>query len=100
MGFYVIIVPRIVDRGSLSRQQMAGEYVYVWERLARRQLAARKREALTQATCHGGGDEPSDEVTDHLGTFLATLNEQQRRLYLGFESFKLINVLWQAQAFL
>ena len=77
-------------RGQVGRQQIGGAFLYVSVTGGDRQLLRRQRsEAAKASDATFGEGVPSSELTETLRTFLATLNEKQRRLYAGFESFKL-----------
>lgn len=69
----------------LHRESLAPGYLYLSPQRWKSQLKTRKQmlEALA------AGDESSADLQQALRTFLATLNEKQRRLYAGFESMKL-----------
>jgi len=77
--------------GRLARKQIGDQYLYLSPVLAENQIVARKKMLLD-------GGSPSDipvktsteeQAGEHLKTLLSVLNEKQRRLFLGFESFKL-----------
>ncbi len=73
------------------RQQIGGEYLYLsadeWQdQLERRKRLIEANEKEKGLYFQSGFDSP--EVRSCLQLFLSTLNEKQRRLYVGFESMK------------
>lgn len=83
---------KLYRRQKVSREQIGGEYLYLsterWEdQLERRKRLIEASEKEKGLYFHSGFDSP--EVRSCLQLFLATLNEKQRRLYVGFESMKL-----------
>jgi hypothetical protein len=68
----------------LHRESLAPGYLYLAPQGWRTQLRRRKQMLETLAA----GDASSADLQQALRTFLATLNEKQRRLYAGFESMK------------
>lgn len=84
-------VKQLVDQGSLLRRQIGSEYVYLHPGKSALQSAARKGtlaetlERQMPSTWRGA----PQTIDEHMRSFLAALNEKQRRLYLGFESLKI-----------
>lgn len=78
--------------GKLHRHQLATGYLYLSPIKKDMQLSNRKT-MLEKAASERSGEElaefASPEVRESLRVFLSTLNEKQRRLYVGFESMKL-----------
>ena len=77
---------------KVIRQQIGGEYLYLsadkWQdQLERRKRLIEANEKEKGLYFQSGFDSP--EVRSCLQLFLSTLNEKQRRLYVGFESMKL-----------
>lgn len=68
----------------LRRESLAPGYLYLCPQAWKSQLKRRKQ--MLEATT--SGDAASAEIQQALYTFMATLNEKQRRLYAGFESMK------------
>lgn len=81
---------KLYSSGRLLREQIGGEYLYLYPLTADEQLCQRKK-ILTQAVrgSFSSGDPGTAALGEHLKTFLSVLNEKQRRLYLGFESLKI-----------
>lgn len=81
---------KLYTQDRVIREQLSGEYLYLslreWEDqlLKRKELLERRESGRCLAP---GFDAP--EVRSSMQTFMATLNEKQRRLYCGFESMKL-----------
>ncbi|MBA7534822.1 hypothetical protein ES705_27072 [subsurface metagenome] len=76
---------------KVIRQQIGGEYLYLsadkWQdQLERRKRLIEANEKEKGLYFQSGFD--SSEVRSCLQLFLSTLNEKQRRLYVGFESMK------------
>jgi hypothetical protein len=80
-------VGKLFSAGRLSREQVGDCYLYLSPMLSENQFLSRKR-MMTQETTE---TDPMKAplVVEHLKTFLAVLNEKQRRLYLGLESMRL-----------
>ena len=83
---------KLYSNQKVSRKQIRGEYLYLSIDRCEQQLEKRKH--LIEAEVEdkelyfvSGYD--SAEVRSVLQLFLSTLNEKQRRLYVGFESIKL-----------
>lgn len=76
---------KLTASGHLRRENLAPGYLYVSPQAWKSQLQTRKQ--MLEATASGGA--ASADVQQALHTFIATLNEKQRRLYAGFESMKL-----------
>jgi hypothetical protein len=76
---------KLTTSGRLQRESLALGYLYLSPQTWESQLKTRKQMLEAMAA----GDESSAELQQALRTFLATLNEKQRRLYAGFESVKL-----------
>ena len=76
---------------KLHRQQIGGEYLYLSVTKASIQFERRKQliEAREKEALYFGLSFDSPEIRGCLQLFLSTLNEKQRRLYVGFESMKL-----------
>ena len=75
---------KLTASGRLRRESLAPGYLYLSPQTWTAQRKTRKQmlEALA------AGDESSADIQLALRTFMATLNEKQRRLYAGFESMK------------
>ena len=88
---YMPLLKLFSDRRIL-REQIVDKYLYLSPETHKIQLDNRKR-IIESATlkeiqaCSSGYNSP--EIIENLTTFLSILNEQQRRLYIGFESMKL-----------
>ena len=83
---------QLVEQHQISRQVVSGAYLYTAEAsaLRRRQLLARRElpilpSAAVTTQQHLSGDELNAAIV----LFYSTLNEQQRRLYVGLESLKI-----------
>jgi len=76
---------KLTAAGHLRRENLAPGYLYLASQAWKSQLQTRKQ--MLEAIA--AGDKPSADIRQALRTFLATLNEKQRRLYAGFESMKL-----------
>ena len=76
---------KLTASGQLRRESLTPGYLYLSPHTWKSQLKTRKQ--MLEAIA--AGDESSADLQQALGTFLATLNEKQRRLYAGFESMKL-----------
>lgn len=76
---------KLTTSGHLQRESLAPGYLYLCPQTWKSQL--RRRKQILEAAA--SGDPSSAAIQQALGTFLATLNEKQRRLYAGFESMKL-----------
>ena len=76
---------KLTASGHLRRENLASGYLYLSPQAWKSQLKRRKQ--MLEATA--SGDAASADVQQALHTFMATLNEKQRRLYAGFESMKL-----------
>ena len=76
---------KLTTSGVLIRESLASGYLYLCPQTWKSQLN-RQKQLLKMAA---SGDPRSADLQQALGTFLATLNEKQRRLYAGFESMKL-----------
>lgn len=75
----------------LLREQIGDQYLYMFPVLAESQFVARKKMLTDGST---SSDLPVKTVTEkrvgeHMKNLLSVLDEKQRRLFLGFESFKL-----------
>ena len=82
---------RLFASGRLVREQIGDQYLYLSPVLAGNQFITRKK-MVTDGVAPS--DIPVKRMTDeqageHLRTLLSVLDEKQRRLFLGFESFKL-----------
>lgn len=78
--------------GKLHREQLSAGYLYLSP--VKRDWQLQNRKAMLQAAALQQEEEvlpefASPEVQEALRVFLSTLNEKQRRLYVGFESIKL-----------
>jgi len=82
---------KLYSTDRLHRQQIDREYLYMSVENWRLQLENRKEALKASVTlAQGDGtDFDSPEIQKYLLRFLSTLNEKQRRLYVGFESMKL-----------
>lgn len=82
---------RLYRSEKLHREQIGGEYLYL--AVARAPMQFEKRRELIEASekeaLYFGRGFDSPEIRSCLRLFLSTLNEKQRRLYVGFESMKL-----------
>jgi hypothetical protein len=76
---------KLITSGYLIRESLAQGYLYLCPQTWKSQLN-RQKQMLKMAA---SGDQPPAAIQQALGTFLAMLNEKQRRLYAGFESMKL-----------
>jgi hypothetical protein len=76
---------KLTSFGHLRRESLAQGYLYLCPQAWKSQFKTRKQMLEVTAS----GDKPSADIQQALRTFLATLNEKQRRLYAGFESMKL-----------
>ena len=76
---------KLTASGHLRRENLAPGYLYLSPQVWKSQLKTRKQ--MLEATA--SGDAASADIQQALHTFMATLNEKQRRLYAGFESMKL-----------
>jgi hypothetical protein len=84
---------QLVEQGRISRQTVAGAYLYcaVNPPKQRQQLQARQT-LLDRADAASAGippDNVSDELRAAIVLFASLLDEQQRRLYAGLESLQL-----------
>jgi hypothetical protein len=82
---------RLVRKGRLAREKVAGIYVYgsATESRRRAQFSSRRRGEHTQPVPdRPPGTEPSDEVKAAIVLFVSLLDEKQRRLYAGLEALK------------
>ena len=70
----------LVQREQLSRQELAGRYLYCAHERQRRQEQWAARQAQQR---------PDDELQAAIVLFYSLLDEQQRRLYAGLESLEL-----------
>lgn len=73
---------KLTASGHLRRENLAPGYLYLCPQVWKSQLKRRKQMLETS------GDAASADIQQALHTFMATLNEKQRRLYAGFESMK------------
>ncbi len=83
---------KLYSSQKIVRQQIGGEYLYLspdkWQdQLDKRKQLIEANEREKGLYFESGFDLP--EVRSCLQIFLSTLNEKQRRLYVGFESMKL-----------
>lgn len=76
---------KLISSGRLRRESLAPGYLYLCPQTWKSQLRMRKQ-ILEAAVL---GDKSAADIQRALRTFLATLNEKQRRLFAGFESMKL-----------
>jgi hypothetical protein len=82
----------LASSGTLFRQQFASEYLYLSPAKKELQLENRKQMleiSVSKKRRQQVAEFASSEVQEALHLFLAQLNENQRRLYAGFESMKL-----------
>ncbi len=83
---------RLVRKGRLVREKVAGGYVYgsANENRRRAQFASRRRrDDSAQPLPDSPPDtEPTDEVKAAIVLFVSLLDEKQRRLYAGLEALK------------
>ncbi len=77
--------------GRLAREQIDDRYLYVSPELATDQTLARKKMMTDGYISSNTAVErlSEEQAGEHMKTFLSVLDEKQRRLFLGFESFKL-----------
>ena len=75
---------KLTASGHLRRENLTPGYLYLSPQAWKSQLKTRKQ--MLEATA--SGDVASADIQQALHTFMATLNEKQRRLYAGFESMK------------
>jgi len=75
---------KLTASGHLRRESLAPSFLYLSPQTWKVQLKTRKQ--MLEAIA--AGDESLADIQQVLRTFLATLNEKQRRLYAGFESMK------------
>ncbi|MCP4761590.1 MAG: hypothetical protein GY870_07395 [archaeon] len=73
-------------KGILHRHQLRGEYLYLCPDLHNDQL--RNREQMILETQNSRKKYLPDEISKNIRFLLSILNEQQSRLYLGFESIR------------
>lgn len=73
-------------KGILNRHQLRGEYLYLWPDLHDDQL--RNREQMLLDMQKDTQKSFPDEIAENIRFLLSILNEQQSRLYLGFESVR------------
>lgn len=78
---------KLFNEKRLFREQLRGEYLYLFPALRQDQLRSRE----TQIEKELKGEFPlciAQEIADHMRWLLSVLNEKQSRLYLGFESIR------------
>ncbi|MCI0697932.1 hypothetical protein L0337_38770 [candidate division KSB1 bacterium] len=75
---------KLTTSNHLRRENLAPGYLYFSPQAWKSQLKTRKQ--MLEATA--SGDAAAADIQQALHTFMATLNEKQRRLYAGFESMK------------
>ena len=83
---------QLVERHQLSRQLLAGVYLYTASDSSTRRaqlLARRSTQTLPMLTDASRVQLSPDELKAGIVLFYSLLNEQQRRLYAGLESLKL-----------
>lgn len=80
---------KLCHEDRLRRQQVGGDYLYLFPSLHQDQL--RRREQRINETQSDMQQQYgiAPEVVKHMRCLLAILNEKQRRLYLGFESIRM-----------
>ena len=78
---------KLFRRGVLKRHQLCREYLYLYPELHDDQLRNREQ-LLLEMQNENQKKSPNDEITENLLFLLSILNEQQSRLYLGFESIR------------
>lgn len=82
---------RLVRKGRLAREMVAGKYLYGSANVGRRrvQFSARLQAEQARAPRTEGPDkELADEVKAAIVLFVSLLDEKQRRLYAGLEALK------------
>jgi hypothetical protein len=82
----------LVEQGHLSRQQLAGRYLYTCADAAVRRLQVLERRAAQTLPLRVDArvlEISADELRAGIILFYSLLDEQQRRLYAGLESLKL-----------
>lgn len=81
---------KITRHGKLRREQIGREFLYLSNSIGDVQLQTRVAHIQSIVTTNQSASSAVDALgnSDHLITFLSVLNEQQRRLFLGFESIR------------
>jgi hypothetical protein len=84
---------KLVEKDRISRQTVAGLYLYCARNPHTRQQQLRARRELPEQAAAVSAGIPSGHVSDELRAaivlFASVLDEQQRRLYAGLESLQL-----------
>ena len=83
---------KLYSTGRLLRKQIIDEYLYLYPTKHTLQLENRNSRieaTVAQRRYQRAPAFASPEINEALESFLSTLNEKQRRLYVGFESLKL-----------
>ena len=82
---------KLFRQGRVAREQMFGRYLYCSTDsvVRRRQVMSRRMLERGAALGFVGGEAVADELKAAIVLFVSMLDEKQRRLYAGLESFKL-----------
>ena len=82
---------KLFRQGRVAREQMFGRYLYCSTDsvVRRRQVMSRRMLERGAALGFVGGEAVPDELKAAIVLFVSMLDEKQRRLYAGLESFKL-----------
>ena len=74
---------RLISQGHVSREKVAGRYLY-----CSAQPTTRQQQLLSRSLMEAAEHDLSDEAKAAIVIFLSLLDEQQRRLYAGVEAIK------------
>lgn len=80
---------QLVEQRRLTRQQVAGLYLYSSQDSSVRRRQVLARQALSEIPGSAGAEVSPEELKASLILFSSLLDEKQRRLYAGLESLKL-----------
>lgn len=82
---------KLFRQGRVAREQMFGRYLYCSTDSVVRKRQVMSRRMLERGAALGfvGGEAVPDELKAAIVLFVSMLDEKQRRLYAGLESFKL-----------
>jgi hypothetical protein len=80
---------QLVGQERITRQTVAGLYLYCASHSRTRQQQLRARKALPASPTTTSANVPSDELRAAIVLFASVLDERQRRLYAGLESLQL-----------
>jgi len=78
---------KLFHENRLTRQQLRGEYLYLFPTVWKDQLRYREdqfEKEISEELYHS----ISHDIAEHMRWLLSILNEKQSRLYLGFESIR------------